>query len=131
MDGGKLYLDLVEAYYLVEKGKLSIEGEKDILTNVKEERDFAVRFFVYKDLRDRGRLVKAGFKYGAHFRVYCGGIESHAEYLIQAIDEKESLQSYEIAQAARMANTVNKKMILAFVDMENDITYIDVKRIRL
>ena len=131
LEENKLYLGLVEAAYLVEKGKLEIEEGRDILNAAREEREFDIKFLVYKDLRERGLIVKTGFKYGTHFRVYRGSIEEHADYLIHVIDEKENFKSYEIIRTARMANTVNKKMILAFVDMENDITYIEVKRTRL
>ena len=129
VEDGKLHLDLIEAAYLMEKGTLTLEDDREIDHDADEE--FHIRFLVYRDLRERGLIVKAGFKYGAHFRVYRGSIEDHAEYLIHVTDERETLRSHELMRTARMAHTVNKKMIFAFVDMENDITYIEVQRIRL
>jgi tRNA-intron endonuclease len=131
VEEGILYLDAIEAAYLVERGTLEMEGGEDLQKIIQRERSLAVQFFVYRDLRERGLIVKAGLKYGAHFRVYRGGMDDHAEYLVHAVDEKENLQSYDLVKAARMAHTVNKKMILAFIDMENDITYIEAGRIRL
>ncbi len=131
LEENKLYLGLVEAAYLVEKGNLELEEGMDILNAARDEREFDIKFLVYRDLRERGLIVKTGFKYGAHFRAYRGSVEEHADYLVHVIDEKESFKGYEIIRTVRMAHTVNKKMILAFVDMENDITYIEVKRMRL
>ncbi len=131
VENGKLYLDLIEAAYLVDRGTLELEDKKDILAAAREERSFDIKFLVYKDLRERGLIVKAGFKYGAHFRAYRGSVEDHAEYLIHAVDEKERVESHEFVRTVRMAHTVNKKMVLAFVDMENDITYIEVTRVKM
>ncbi|HDM22922.1 MAG: tRNA-intron lyase [Methanomicrobia archaeon] len=131
LEDNKLYLGLIEALYLIEKEKLELSEGMDILEAARKEREFDIKFLVYKDLRERGLIVKTGFKYGTHFRVYRGSLEEHAEYLVHVMDEKDKFKGYDLIRTARMANTVNKKMILAFVDMENDITYIELKRVKL
>jgi len=66
-----LELALVEAMFLVNKGKLSVfvkeKKKKKKLSKkelyeycVKNERNFHARLIVYTDLRDRGFLVKTG-----------------------------------------------------------------------
>ncbi|MBU7015711.1 MAG: tRNA-intron lyase [Theionarchaea archaeon] len=133
----KLYLNFLEALYLLEKGKIEVEIEgkplnfSQLLEIARSEAEFDIRFFVYKDLRDRGLIVKTGFKYGCHFRVYRKGPEEHAEYLIHVIPEKREFQTYDIVKHCRLAHSVNKLMVFAFIDEEGDITYYSVERMRM
>jgi tRNA-intron endonuclease len=133
----KLYLTPLEAYYLSEKEKLEIEYNGNIitgaelisLTNVEE--GFEGKYVVYKDLRDRGYIVKTGFKYGCHFRVYRNSIEEHAEYLVHSYVEHGSINVDDLMKQARLAHSVKKKMVMALVDEENDITYFSVDRTKI
>jgi tRNA-intron endonuclease len=133
----KLYLNFLEALYLIEKEKIEVEYVGKILTFsellelARSEAEFDVRYFVYKDLRDKGLIVKTGFKYGCHFRVYRKGPEEHAEYLVHVIPEKREFQTYDIVKHCRLAHSVNKLMIFAFIDEEGDITYYSVERMRM
>ncbi len=137
MRNGKLYLSLLEAYYLFEKDKLQIlKNNKSISgATIKsladKETDFNAKYCVYKDLRDRGYIVKTGFKYGCHFRVYRNSIEEHAEYLVQSFIEQDSIITDDIIRHVRLAHTVKKEMIFALVDEENDISYISFNRTKI
>jgi tRNA-intron endonuclease len=133
----KLYLNFLEALYLLEKDKIEVEVEGEqldfsqLLEIARSEAEFDIRYFVYKDLRDRGLIVKTGFKYGCHFRVYRKGPEEHAEYLVHVIPEKREFQTYDIVKHCRLAHSVNKLMVFAFIDEEGDITYYSVERMRM
>lgn len=133
----KLYLNFLEALYLLEKDKIEVEVEGELLDFsqlleiARLEAEFDIRYFVYKDLRDRGLIVKTGFKYGCHFRVYRKGPEEHAEYLVHVIPEKREFQTYDIVKHCRLAHSVNKLMVFAFIDEEGDITYYSVGRMRM
>ena len=133
----KLYLNFLEALYLMEKEKIEVGYNGNVLTFsellelARSEAEFDIRYFVYKDLRDRGLIVKTGFKYGCHFRVYRRGPEEHAEYLVHVIPEKRNFQTYDIVKHCRLARSVNKLMIFAFIDEEGDITYYSVERMRM
>ncbi len=133
----KLYLNFLEALYLLEKEKIEVEYKEKLVTfselleMARSEAEFDIRYFVYKDLRDRGLIVKTGFKYGCHFRVYRRGPEEHAEYLVHVIPEKREFQTYDIVKHCRLAHSVNKAMIFAFIDEEGDITYYAVERMRM
>jgi len=133
----KLYLTPLEAYYLIEKEKLEIlhSGRpitgSDLISLTPPEADFNEKYAVYKDLRDRGYIVKTGFKYGFHFRVYRNSIEEHAEYLVHSYIEHGSIPVDEIMKQARLAHSVKKKMVAAFVDEENDISYFTIDRIKI
>jgi len=95
--GGKLSLSLVEAIYLVEKEKLAVkDGRKKLkveqLLKMGEEVDTGIftQYVAYTDLRDRGYLVKTGFKFGAHFRIYKRGDvpgQSHSTFMVHAVPE--------------------------------------------
>jgi len=133
----RLHLSILEAYYLFRNGKLEIydgdtlldEGRIDAL--VESEKDFNEKYAVYKDLRDRAYIVKTGFKYGSHFRVYRNSIEEHAEYLVCSYIEHGTIDTNELIKQARLAHSVKKKLVIALVDEENDITYYSVGRMKI
>lgn len=131
----KLELSFLEGLYLIDRGSLKILDKgrevtrKDILKKVGEE-EFLLRYKVYKDLRERGYIVKTGFKFGAHFRVYERGnsLKEHSKYLVHAIPENRTIAFPEVARAIRLAQGVKKVMIFAVVDDEGDITYYSIDR---
>ena len=133
---GKLKLSLLEALFLLERESIKVSDKgricssEDILKKVKEE-EFNLRYGVYKDLRDRGYIVKTGFKFGAHFRVYERGdsIKDHSRYLVHAVKEEDVLSFPELSRIVRLAHGVRKTIIFAVIDDEGDITYYNVARI--
>jgi len=129
LEGGKLYLTLLEALYLVETEKLEVESEGQVLDFDRllslflKDTEYMLKYKVYKDLRDKGLIVKTGFKYGCHFRVYRKGYEEHSEYLVHAIPEDARFSAYDIIKYVRLAHSVKKMVIFAFLDEEGDVTY--------
>ncbi len=119
---GFVALSLIESAYLIEKGVLELQnmGADEFLKMAEKiEEGFARKYEVYKDLKERGFVVKTGFKFGSDFRVYTK-VESvadlpHSEYLVAIVDDKE-LKLSEVARAVRLAQSVRKKMIFAFED---------------
>lgn len=131
---GKLHLSLVEALYLMEKGRLSVLGGERTLSSdelLSGEDDLLLRYAVYRDLRERGYVVKTGFKFGAHFRVYERGAypKEHSRYLVHAVREDSDISFTELARAVRLAHGVRKKLLFAVVDDEGDVTYYSVERV--
>lgn len=139
-DGRRHELSLVEALYLLENGKLEVVcGDKNLdfesLLKVgsKAEKNFYAKYKVYADLRNRGLLVRTGFKFGCDFRVYerGGNIKSsHSKYLVHVVAEEYMCSFPELARGIRLAENVNKTMVYAVVDEEGDITYYQMERIR-
>jgi len=147
----RLELDLIEATYLLEKDRLRIyekrNGKEKYLSlqemmKIGEERvkDFHTQYIVYSDLRNRGYLVKTGFKFGAHFRVYEKGVKikrgpkapfEHTKFVVHAVPEEAAFSLPEMARAVRLAHNIRATFIWAVVDKENDITYYEIKRIKL
>ena len=136
--GKGLQLSLVEALYLIEKGFLEIQNQdgKKIQIEILQEiiqstqPDFNLRIIVFRDLKKRGLIVKTGFKFGSHFRVYTSKPDdTHAEYLVHVVSKGFKSAWAEVSRAVRLAHSVNKEIIFARVDKEK-IDYIDFGRLR-
>jgi tRNA-intron endonuclease len=138
--GGKLTIPLVEALYLVENTKLRVsKGKKvmdfDTLLAYAEERDAGafVQYLAFSDIRDRGYIVKSGFKFGAHFRIYERGRvpgEDHAKYLIHALPENFSMTLTEFSRLVRLGHSVKKELWIAVVDNDSGVTYYTLGRVK-
>jgi len=141
LDDGSLQLSLVEALYLIEKGKIrvldgrkqAIEKPKFIKKAQKIEPSFWIRYLAYKDLRNRGYVVKTALKFGADFRVYDRGIkpgEDHAKWVVFPVHEASALTWNEFAGKNRVAHSTKKRLLLAVVDDEGDVSYWESRWIR-
>lgn len=136
--GDGLQISLVEALYLSEQDIISIntdDGKKlsknDFKKSIQKlQPDIHLRYTVFKDLKNRGLLVKTGFKFGSHFRAYTKQIdETHAEYLIHVVKKGFRSVWTEMSRAVRLAHSVNKEIVFAKVD-GNKIEYIKFGRLR-
>ncbi|MBD3387481.1 MAG: tRNA-intron lyase [Candidatus Altiarchaeales archaeon] len=140
-EGKALALSLIEAVYLADTGKLEVfkgkkalEFEDLVKEGSRKEKEFYNKYLVYKDLRERGMLVRSGLKFGTDFRLYDRGIKlgkGHSKYLVHVVPEEYTCSFPDMARALRLAKTVNKDMIYAIVDEESDITYYLVDRMKL
>jgi len=141
LENDKLQLSLVEALYLFEKGKIMIyDGRNKKLSfedfvkrAIKLEPNFWVRYCVYKDIRERGYIIKTALKFGADFRVYDRGVkpgEDHAKWIVFPVHEATTLTWYEFAAKNRVAHSTKKRLLIAIVDEENDVTYYEIRWVR-
>ena len=135
IEADSLNLSLIEACYLLEKGRLDIY-EDDIectagyIIDILKEQGIYGKYVVYRDLKDRGFIIKTGFKYGTEFRLYDRGRgpgQGHSNYLVKIIFESYEINSLNFASYIRVAHGVNKKFLLAIVDDDFDITYYNVE----
>ncbi len=144
----RLEMDLVEAVYLVEKGKLKVSSKEDKkkklsfedLMKVGSEKvnEFHSQYIVYRDLRERGYLVKTGYKFGCHFRVYERGVKlkrgpkamhEHTKFVMHCVAEESAFSLPEMSRAVRLAHNIRATMVWAVVDRESDVTYYTIQRI--
>ncbi|HLD80513.1 MAG TPA: tRNA-intron lyase [archaeon] len=135
-----LHLSLHEAVYLSEKGKLAVEeGKKAVPVKEllklgsKQEQRFLSKNLVFKDLRERGYVVRTGLKYCVDFRVYPRGQaleEAHSKWIVHVVSEEEKFDIFDITRAVRLAQSVKTNLIFAIVDAEGDISYYKIKWIR-
>lgn len=73
------------------------------------------KLMVYRDLKERGWLVRTGFKYGAHFRVYNNrSLEEHSRFLVHCVDESREFTWEELSRALRLSHSVRKRFLFAF-----------------
>jgi len=145
-DEKTLFLSPEESLFLLETGKITLteEGKDDCNFDGamhefrKSFKDISQRYAAFKDLRNRGFTVKSGLKYGTHFRVYERGVRprkgertpgEHAKYLVHAISEGETLPVVEISRFVRLSHSVKKKLWIAVVDSDGDVTYYQTMRV--
>lgn len=136
----KLVLDLNEALYLVEKGKIKVkDGKKDVsedkilATGLAEDKRFYTKYLVFKDLRSKGYVVKTGYKFGFDLRVYPKGKrpgEAHTEYVVNVCTQNERFTMPEISRMLRLSGNLNTVLVQAVVDSENHVNYYKIVRLQ-
>lgn len=135
--GGALQLSLIESCYLSEKGILNVLGNDGKTVGhgdlkrfgAEAQSDFDLRMSAYYDLRSRGLVVKTGFKYGTHFRVYEGSPDDcHARYLVHAVPASDTAMWPEISRTVRLSGGVKKDIL--FCRISGGIEYLEFKWFR-
>lgn len=140
MKNGSVAYSLVEALYLVEKGKMIVKSNgkelnfDSFLKKVnKMEINFWTRYCVFKDMRTRGYIVKTALKYGAEFRVYDRGIkpgEDHAKWILFPVNEGSASSWYDLSAKNRVSHSTKKKLLIGIVDDEDEVTYLEFQWVR-
>ena len=141
IEDGKVQLSLLESLYLMEKGRLKVrDGRNKVVvfdTFIKKaskvEPNFWIRYCVFKDMRNRGYIIKTALKFGADFRVYDRGVkpgEDHAKWVVYPVHEGEHLTWYEFSAKNRVAHSTKKRLLIGVVDDEGDVTYYEIRWVR-
>ena len=141
LENGKVQISLGEAFYLQEKKKLEIvdgkgkeiDEERFLAKAKKLEPSFRIKYCIFKDIRNRGYIIKTALKFGAEFRVYERGVkpgEDHAKWIVYPVSEKNVLTWYEFAAKNRVAHSTKKRLLIGIVDEEDDVTYYEIKWVR-
>ncbi len=140
-----LQLSLEEAMLLIDRGhiKINYEGKPLAAQTFYEkclsvDKEFPQKFAVYRDLRNRGYIVKSGFKFGTHFRVYDRGVnpykagsketKEHTKYNVHAYPENHTLMPQEWSRYVRLSHNIRATALMAIVDEEGDVTYYKIIR---
>ncbi len=138
INDGRLELAPSEITHLVERELVDVDETFDTLYDYYSEMDneFSEKYAAYSDLRERGLIVKTGFKFGAHFRVYERGVnpykdekgrKDHTKFVVHAVRENKEMSFQEMSRAVRLASNIRAKMLWAVVDSEKDVTYYKVQ----
>lgn len=135
IEADTLQISLIEGCYLLEKGRLNIfENDEKLdvayFIDLLKSKGLYSKYVVYRDLKDRGYVIKTGFKYGSEFRLYNRGRgpgQEHSDYLVKVIFENYDINALEFASYVRVSHGVNKELLLAIVDEDFDITYYNVQ----
>ncbi|MFT4244646.1 MAG: tRNA-intron lyase [Candidatus Woesearchaeota archaeon] len=136
---GGLVLDSLEVLYIYfHKKNVSFKGIEFISKEQFLEQFNLTReeFLVYQDLIHKGFFVKQALKFGAHFRIYDKhdmNLNSktnsyHATHLVFICNSRKEFSPQELFSINRVAHSTKKKILLAFVDPEQSISYLEQKR---
>ncbi len=116
-------LDVYETIFLLDNGNLKVSNftRAEIFAHAaKRRKDFPKLYDVYADWRSKGYVVKTGFKFGTHFRIYFPGARpdnneewSHSKHVVHVFPRDVKLLISEWARAIRVAHSVRKTFILA------------------
>ncbi len=138
--GEKIQYTFSETLFLVEKGKISVlvKGKeitkKELLKKLQRfDKKIQIKYPVFKNLREKGYIVKTALKFGAEFRVYEKGSKpgkKHAKWIVFTDYESGRLTWHEFSAKNRVANSTKKNLLIAIVDEEGDITYYEIKWLR-
>jgi len=136
----KIQYTLSEALFLVEKNKINIYSrskkipKKELLKKLQSiDKKIQIKYPVFKDLRERGYIVKTALKFGADFRVYDKGKKpgkTHAKWVVFVDHESKKINWNEFSAKNRVAHSTKKKLLLAIVDEESSVSYYEVSWIR-
>jgi len=137
---GKIIYSPTEALFLAEKNKMDIFSNNKKLSHEelikkfkKIDKKIQTKYPVFKDLREKGYVVKTALKFGAEFRVYEKGArvgEKHSKWIVFTDYESKTFSWQEFSSKNRVAHSTKKNLLIAIVDEEGDITYYEVRWIK-
>lgn len=140
--GQKIHYTLSEALYLCEKNKIEIFQKNKVLdfselmSKLKKvDSRIQLKYPVFKDLREKGYIVKTALKFGADFRVYPKGVkvgqrDEHSKWVVFCEHESNKFSWHEFSAKNRVAHSTKKKLLIAILDEEGDVSYYEVGWIR-
>jgi len=136
----KIQYSLSETLFLVGRKKMEIFSGKKIIQEEelikkfqKIDKNINIKYSVFRDLREKGYVVKTALKFGAEFRVYEKGAkpgEKHAKWIVFVDHESGRLTWHEFSSKNRVAHSTKKNLLLAIVDEEGAVTYYEVKWVK-
>lgn len=144
--GERLELALVEAVLLLKRGRIRVTSQGKQLS-FKElydhacsiDKRFTHKYRVYEDLRERGLLVRTGFKFGCDFRVYERGVQlkkgpksakEHTKWIVFSVPEDFTMSFAELSRSVRLAHNIRARMLWAIVDAEGECTFYIIQRMK-
>lgn len=134
----KFFLKPFESLYLLYCEKLKLKKANKILdfdslmqACKKYDEDVLTKFLIYRDLRNRGYIVKDGFGFGSDFRVYDRGHfgEKGAKYLIFGMNEGTQEKIGQLQKKIEQITHMGKEPIIAVIERRGEIIYYKISRI--
>lgn len=133
---GKLLLSSYESFYLVEKQKIRVFAKKgnrelelrDLVRTFSVGRpEIWIKYLVYRDLRDRGYIVRESTK-AFDFDIYGKG---PLRRLISIIYEGGEASLRKLRELLQYSDKEKKELILAVVDRRTDIVYYTLNSLKV
>ncbi len=114
--------------------KQKITSSEIVAHFTKKNKDFWSRYLVYKDLRNRGYIVRIGTRITAPFRIYSRGGkpgESISKKVIFPLTEGEDLDLDFLDQLVNQTKIDRKILLLSVIDRLGDVTYYQASQLEL
>ena len=137
IENKKLFLQEFETLYLLYTKKLILKkGKKyfdfDSFMNLcqKTNSEILTKFLIYRDLRNRGYVVKDGFGFGSDFRVYERGHfgEKGAKFLIFGLNEGQQEKMGTLQKKIQEITQMGKEPIIAVIERRGEIIYYKINK---
>lgn len=137
IENGKLVLELFESLFLLYSNKLTLKKTKkkidfDTLLGIyqKNEPEALTKFLIYRDLRNRGYVVKDGFGFGSDFRVYERGQfgEKGAKFLIFGLNEGQQEKMGTLQKKIEQITQMGKEPIIAVIERRGEVIYYKINK---
>ncbi len=133
----KLFLKSFETLYLLYTKRLILKKNKkqidfDFFMGLCQKTDFDIltKFLIYRDLRNRGYVVKDGFGFGFDFRVYERGHygEKGAKFLIFGLNEGQQEKMGNLQKKIEEITQMGKEPIIAVIERRGEVIYYKINR---
>ena len=133
----KLILKFFETLYLLyaqklilKKGKKTIDFNSLMSTYQNQDPETLTKFLIYRDLRNRGYVVKDGFGFGSDFRVYERGHfgEKGAKFLIFGLNEGQQEKMGILQKKIEEITQMGKEPIIAVIERRGEVIYYKINR---
>lgn len=138
--GQKIHYTLSEALYLSEKNKLEVFQKNKVLkfnelmSKLKKvDSRIQIKYPVFRNLRDKGYIVKTALKFGADFRVYEKGSRAgkeHSKWIVFCEHESNKFSWHEFSAKNRVAHSTKKKLLIAILDEEGDVSFYEISWVK-
>ena len=131
-EDGEYVLKSYEALYLSYTNKIIIKEQDNTLdfdslvrVSLKGDKDILTRFMVYRDLRSRGYVPKEGFGFGVDFRVYERGEyeKKPAKYVVFGISEGTKVKANKLAETIEHITRMGKDAVIAVIERRGEVIY--------
>ena len=132
-----LFLKSFETLYLLYTKRLILKKNKkqidfDFFMSICQKTDFEIltKFLIYRDLRNRGYVVKDGFGFGSDFRVYERGHygEKGAKFLIFGLNEGQQEKMGTLQKKIEDITQMGKEPIIAVIERRGEVIYYKINR---
>ena len=97
----------------------------------KQDDQILTKFLIYRDLRNRGYVVKDGFGFGSDFRVYERGQfgEKGAKFLIFGLNEGQQEKMGNLQKKIEQITQMGKEPVIAVIERRGEVIYYKINRI--
>ena len=137
IENAKLFLKQFETLYLLytrrlilKKGNKQIDFDTFMNLCQKKDPEILTKFLIYRDLRNRGYVVKDGFGFGSDFRVYERGHfgEKGAKYLIFGLNEGQQEKMGNLQKKIEEITQMGKEPIIAVIERRGEVIYYKINK---